>query len=130
MPIIISEEILRSFIRLILIQVWDPIGVKRFGIIVPAIVGDSDDDLLVVALEPLQHKEPIFGDCEGEYDSYIPTIQSLILTGAPVDDIFDYLQMVETEWMERKGNEAITMNAAQRLHYIGTGCRQLASLVR
>lgn len=130
MPIVASEEVLRSFIRLILVQVWDPIGIKRFGIAISAVVDDSDDDMLVVALEPLQHREPISGDFESEYDSYIPTIQSMILTGEPIDVIFDYLRMIETEFMEREGNQGITLNAAQRLHFIGTGCRLPVAPVR
>lgn len=123
MDIVTSPEMFRAYIRLILIQIWDPIGVKRFGIISHALVADTDDDLLMIPLEPMQHKEIVFNDMENEYDAYIPVIEAMILNQEPAQVIYDYMRDVETLSMEREGDKAVTWNAANRLHLIGMRCR-------
>jgi hypothetical protein len=119
MRIQITRDVFRAHIRLILIQVWDPIGVKRFmsdsGIV------EEDDDLVIVHLQPMKHKEIVLGDMESEYDNYIPGLESLILDKASAKDIYEYLRKLEVESMEREVDDDVRRSAAMRLHLIGVG---------
>lgn len=125
MPIQITRDVFRAHIRLILIQVWDPIGVKRF-------MSDSgnveeDGDLVMVHLQPMKHKEIILGDMESEYDTYIPELEELILNKASAKDIYDYLHDLEVESMERVVDDDVRRSAAMRLHLIAVGSEEVGS---
>lgn len=72
-------------IKAALLNEWDPIGVKHFP------------------------------EAQGEYDSYAPHIYTLLITGCPQHEIFDYLWRLETERMGLMGNRQTTERFAQRL---------------
>lgn len=72
-------------IRRLLMAEWDPIGV--------ADVQEAED----------------------EYDSYIPRIHALLVSGASATFLFDYLWDVETQQMGLSGDRESTRRAAERL---------------
>lgn len=127
MPIQITHDVFRAHIRLILIQVWDPIGVKRF-MSDCGVVEEEDGDLVVIHLQPMKHKEIVLGDLEGEYDAYIPGLEWLILNKASAKDIYDHLHKLEVESMEREVDDDVRRSAAMRLHLIGVGSEEVGSV--
>lgn len=124
MSVQITENTLIAFIRLILIQVWDPIGVKRFGIIHDPVVSDDsngDGDMIMVPLAPMEHRKTSQFDMENEYDSYVPTLYAMVIDRRPVADFYRHLRYLERELMEVTVDDVITRNAAGRLYMIGKG---------
>lgn len=84
-----------SFTRLyqkihqMLLQEWDPIGIKE---------------------EPLGQKE---------YDPYVPKLVSLVSRCAAEQEIFHHLWWVETRKIELPGNRSHTEKIAKQFYYIG-----------
>ncbi len=72
-------------IKAALLKEWDPIGVKD----VPEV--------------------------RDEYDSYAPHVYTLLTTGRPQHELYDYLWRLETEHMGLKGDRQATARFAERL---------------
>jgi hypothetical protein len=64
-----KARILHQEIRRILMQDWDPIGVQEIP------------------------------EAYDEYDSYVPTIYSMLITQKPLAELFEYLVWLESEHM-------------------------------
>jgi hypothetical protein len=78
-------------IRKVLMQHWDPIGVRD---------------------------EPFAAD---EYDSYIPKIISILRRGASAEELIDYLDEIETRRMGFDSQRERGRNAAERLLPLSAG---------
>jgi hypothetical protein len=74
-----------SAIRQILLEDWDPIGVRH--------------------IREAQH----------EYDAYVPQLEQLLSEGASTREIFEYLWELETQHMALSGDRERTRQIAERL---------------
>ena len=80
-----STASLEAAIKRLLLEEWDPIGVKNFP------------------------------EAQNEYDSYVEGICNLLKNGASTDDIFKYLDWIELDRMGLDRNELRTREIAARL---------------
>jgi len=80
-----QARVLHQHIKNVLMQDWDPIGVQ-------AIPGAED-----------------------EYDSYIPTLYSMLISRKPVIEVFKYLVWLETEHMGLTADRQRTLSIAEKL---------------
>ena len=64
-----QEQVLQKKIKNVLKKEWDPNGIQ-----------------MII-------------EAEDEYDSYVPTLYSMLISGKPVNQIFEYLIWLETEHM-------------------------------
>ncbi|MDR1423275.1 MAG: hypothetical protein LBI92_01515 [Azoarcus sp.] len=76
---------LHQSIKNVLMQDWDPIGVQ-------AISGAED-----------------------EYDSYVPTLYSMLISRRPVNEVFKYLVWLEAEHMGLTVDYQRTLSIAEKL---------------
>ena len=76
---------LHSEIKKILINEWDPIGVRDIN------------------------------EAQDEYDSYVPAIYKMLVLRKSSHEIFEYLWWVETEHMGLTGDRQHTESIAERL---------------
>ena len=72
-------------VRKALLRDWDPIGIRA---------------------------EP---GAQDEYDSYVPMVCKLLMTGRPRHEVFDYLWWLETEHMGLVGDRQATEQFAEKL---------------
>lgn len=73
------------FIRTALIQDWDPIGVGKFG------------------------------EAQEEYDAYIPSIFEMLKSGKSENEVFEYLWVLETQYMGLSGDRCHTRKFAHTI---------------
>ena len=78
-------RVLHQKVRHVLLTTWDPIGVQDIP------------------------------DAQDEYDGYVPTIFSMLITRKPVSEIFEYLLWLETEHMGLSADRQRTQKIAQDL---------------
>lgn len=78
-----------SIIGQILLEDWDPIGIKKFS------------------------------EASDEYDSYATDIAQMVYRGANRNTIFEYLRKIETEHMGIPGDEVITDTVAKKIESLG-----------
>ena len=78
-------RVLHQKVRHVLLATWDPIGVQDIP------------------------------DAQDEYDGYVPTIFSMLITRKPVSEIFEYLLWLETEHMGLSADRQRTQKIAQDL---------------
>jgi len=78
-------RVLHQAIKKVLLEEWDPIG-----------VGDIPE-------------------AQDEYDSYVPEIYKMLVSGKPKYDIFEYLWWLETEHMGLTGDQQRTEIFAEQL---------------
>jgi hypothetical protein len=81
-------------IKAALLNDWDPIGVKHLP------------------------------EAQDEYDSYAPHIYTLLITGRPHQEIFDYLWKIQTERMGLTSDRQATERFAERLIRIRRGIEE------
>jgi hypothetical protein len=74
-----------SAIRQILLEDWDPIGIKHIP------------------------------EAQDEYDAYVPQVEQLLSQGASIGQIFEYLWELETQHMALPGDQERTKRIAERL---------------
>ena len=75
-------RVLHQKVRHVLLTTWDPIGVQDIP------------------------------DAQDEYDGYVPTIFSMLITRKPVSEIFEYLLWLETEHMGLSADRQRTQKIA------------------
>jgi hypothetical protein len=80
-----QARILHQYIKNVLMQDWDPIGVQ-------AISGAED-----------------------EYDSYVPTLYAMLISRKPVIEVFKYLVWLETKHMGLTADRQRTFSIAEKL---------------
>lgn len=78
-------QLYHEVIRRALLSEWDPIGVGAIP------------------------------EAKDEYDSYVPTIYRMLISGKLRHEIFDYLWWLETEHMGLIGDRQVTEKFADRL---------------
>ena len=78
-------KLLHDAIHTILIQEWDPIGIKDIP------------------------------EAQDEYDAYVPGIYKLLISRKPTYEVFEYLWSIETEYMSLCGDRQRTKQVAERL---------------
>jgi hypothetical protein len=83
------DDLLQRRIRDALLHEWDPIGIQEFP------------------------------EAQDEYDSYVPDVCHLVLSGASFEDIFAYLWSLETQHMGLRGDRQRTEHFANRVIEIG-----------
>lgn len=76
---------LHQKIKDVLLNEWDPIGV---------------------------HAIP---EAQDEYDGYVPTIYSMVISHRPINEVFDYLLWLEAEHMGLTSDKQRTRSIAERL---------------
>lgn len=76
---------LHQKIKSVLMQDWDPIGVQAIP------------------------------EAEDEYDSYVPTLYSMLISRKPVSEVFEYLVWLETEHMGLTVDRQRTLSIAEKL---------------
>ena len=77
-------------ISAILLNEWDPIGIKNIP------------------------------EAKDEYDSYIPSIYNLVISQKSEEEIFHYLWWIETEYMGLCGDKQQTKIIARKLSLLAT----------
>lgn len=83
-----NNRILYEQIRAVLLNEWDPIGIK--GLI----------------------------EASDEYDAYVQPICELICSGKGVEDIYYYLHWVATEYMCLDGDSDLDRGVAEKLFHL------------
>jgi hypothetical protein len=78
-------------IRRVLLEEWDPIGVRGIP------------------------------EAQDEYDGYVPDVHRLLMRRASALEVFEYLWQVEAEHMGLPGNRAHTQEIAARLVALAEG---------
>ncbi|GGY20405.1 hypothetical protein GCM10011289_25020 [Paludibacterium paludis] len=76
---------LHQKIKSVLMRDWDPIGVQAIP------------------------------EAEDEYDSYVPTLYSMLISRKPVSEVFEYLAWLETEHMGLTVDRQRTLSIAEKL---------------
>jgi hypothetical protein len=81
---------LHQGIKDVLLKDWDPIGVQDIP------------------------------EAQDEYDSYVPTIYSMLITRKPINEVFEYLVWLETEHMGLTSDRQQTRSIAEKLASLGS----------
>jgi hypothetical protein len=76
---------LHQQIKDVLLREWDPIGVQAIP------------------------------EAQDEYDSYVPTIHSMLISRKPTHEVFEYLMWLETEHMGLTADRQRTQSIAEML---------------
>lgn len=76
---------LQQRIKDVLLQEWDPIGVREIP------------------------------EAQDEYDGYVPTIYSMLISRKPLNEVFDYLLWLEAEHMGLTADRQRTQSIAEKL---------------
>lgn len=76
---------LHRMIKDVLLKDWDPIGVQAIP------------------------------EAQDEYDGYVPTLYSMLISRKPISEVFEYLLWLETEHMGLKADAQRTQSIAERL---------------
>jgi len=72
-------------IRNVLLKEWDPIGIQAIP------------------------------EAEDEYDGYVPTLYSMLVSRKPIHEVFEYLLWLETEHMGLTVDRQRTQSIAEKL---------------
>jgi hypothetical protein len=80
-----QAQSLQQKIKQVLLKEWDPIGVQAIP------------------------------EAQDEYDGYVPTIYSMLITRKPINEVFEYLLWLETQHMGLTTDRQLTHNVAERL---------------
>lgn len=72
-------------IRDVLLKEWDPIGVQTIP------------------------------EAQDEYDGYVPTLHSMLISRKPTHEVFEYLMWLETEHMGLTADRQRTQSIAEKL---------------
>lgn len=80
-----SARALYMRIRDVLLKEWDPIGIQAFT------------------------------EAQDEYDEYVPTIRSMLISRKPISDVLEYLLWVESQHMGLAPDKQRTQVIAERL---------------
>ena len=75
-----------DIIRQSILKYWDPVGVVNIP------------------------------EAQDEYDAYIPKLESLIINSSDIKVLFDYLWLIETDYMGISGNKDFTLNYAKKCY--------------
>jgi hypothetical protein len=81
----IQARVLHQKIKDVLLQEWDPIGVQEIP------------------------------EAQDEYDGYVPTIYTMLISRMPANEIFEYLLWLENEHMGLTADKQRTQCIAERL---------------
>ena len=76
---------LHQKIKDVLLQEWDPIGVREIP------------------------------EAQDEYDGYVPTIYTMLIARKPINEVFDFLLWLETEHMGLTADRQRTQSIAEKL---------------
>jgi hypothetical protein len=76
---------LHQQIKDVLLREWDPIGVQAFP------------------------------EAQDEYDGYVPTLYSMLISRTPAHEVFEYLMWLETEHMGLTADRQRTQSIAEKL---------------
>lgn len=85
-----SDNTLETKVKKILLQDWDPIGVKDIS------------------------------EAKDEYDTYVPNIGRMLRAGLSNVEIYNHLRCIEVNRMGLSGNKAHTQKIAERLHALAS----------